>query len=119
VEDTDLLLQAYLALGNILYYRGEPLAARADLEQAMVLYQPQQYRAHLFRYAVDPGTTCLRNLAWTLWLLGYPDQALEKSQAALRLAQESMHPPSLVVELVYGARVHQHRELESAVAAAG
>ena len=108
-QDTDLLLQAHFALGNTLYYRGEPLPARTHLEQAIALYQPQQYRSHLFRYAVDPGTTCLRNLAWTLWLLGYPDQALEKSQAALRLAQESMHPPSLVAGLVYGARVHQHR----------
>ena len=109
VQDTDLLLQAHLALGNTLYYRGEPLPARTHLEQAIALYQPQRYRSHLFRYAVDPGTTCLRNLAWTLWLLGYPDQALEKSQAALRLAQESMHPPSLVAGLVYGARVHQYR----------
>ncbi len=108
-QDTALLLQAHLALGSTLYYRGEPLPARGHLEQAMALYQPQHYRAHLFRYAADPGTAGLRHLAWTLWLLGYPDQALEKSQAPLSLAQESLHPPSLVAGLVFGVRVHQHR----------
>ncbi len=80
MQDADLLLQAYLALGNTLYYRGEPLSARTYLKQGMALYQPQQDRSHRFRYAADPKTTCLRNLAWTLWLLGYPDQALEKTR---------------------------------------
>ncbi len=29
---------------------------------------------------------------WTLWLLGYPDQALQRSHEALTLAQELAHP---------------------------
>ena len=31
-------------------------------------------------------------LAWTLWQLGYPDQALAKSQHALAIAQEGADP---------------------------
>jgi predicted ATPase len=34
-----------------------------------------------------------------LWVLGYPDQALKKSQEALTLAQELNHPPTLAFAL--------------------
>lgn len=44
-----------------------------------------------------------------LWLLGYPDQALQKSQDALALAQKLSHPNSLAFALYYSAWVHQHR----------
>ena len=47
--------------------------------------------------------TCLSYLAWTLWLLGYPDQALNRSCEALSLAQKSSHTYSLVVALHYAA----------------
>jgi predicted ATPase len=39
-----------------------------------------------------------------LWFLGYPDQALKKSQEALTLAEELSHPVSLALAL-YGAVV--------------
>jgi predicted ATPase len=44
-----------------------------------------------------------------LWLLGYPEQALQKSQAALTLAHELSHPPSLAATLVFAAMLHQAR----------
>ena len=38
--------------------------------------RPQQHRALAFRYGHDPGVVCHSYAAWTLWMLGYPDQAL-------------------------------------------
>jgi predicted ATPase len=35
--------------------------------------------------------------SWTLWALGYPDQARQRSQEALALAQELSHPLSIAV----------------------
>jgi predicted ATPase len=35
---------------------------------------------------------CLTYASWTLWLLGYPDQALKKSREALALAAGTSHP---------------------------
>ena len=109
LQDNDLLLQARSAIGNTLYYRGELLPAHSQLKRGMVLYHPQQHRSYILRYGWDPGLACWRNMAWTLWVLGYPDQALHQSQGVLTVAQESMHPPTLVAALVFGARVHQHR----------
>jgi predicted ATPase len=44
-----------------------------------------------------------------LWVLGYPDQALERSGAALTLAQELAHPFSLMFALYEAALLHQFR----------
>jgi predicted ATPase len=40
-------------------------------------------------------------LVWVLWILGYPDQALQRSQEALALAREIGHSPSLGVALAF------------------
>ena len=48
-------------------------------------------------------------LARTLWCLGFPEQALQHSQAARTLAQEVAHPFSLAQTLVFAAMVHQWR----------
>ena len=48
-------------------------------------------------------------LARALWSLGFPEQALQHSQAARTLAQEVAHPLSLAQALVYAAIVHQCR----------
>ena len=55
----------------------------------------------------------------TLWLLGYPDQALHESHEALTLAQELAHPFSLAYALVFAAFLHQFRREVQADAGAG
>jgi len=44
-----------------------------------------------------------------LWLLGYPDQARERSHAALTLAREWARPYSLALALSWAAWLHQCR----------
>ena len=45
----------------------------------------------------------------TLWCLGYPAQAMQRSQEALALAQELAHPYSLAVTQVWAAYLHYRR----------
>ncbi len=52
---------------------------------------------------------CLSQAAWTLWMLGHPDQALQRNHAALTLAQELSHPHSLAFALGFAAKLHQFR----------
>jgi predicted ATPase len=47
--------------------------------------------------------------AWVLWHLGYPDQALKRSQEALALAQELAYPFVLAAALNFAALLHQYR----------
>ena len=75
----------------------------------MALYNPQQHRAHAFLYGQDPGMGCRVFAAHVLWMLGYPDQALQRSQEALTLAQRVSHPFSLAFALSFAARLHGFR----------
>src|SRR5262249_34119875 len=109
-----LLLEAHRALGVPLFYLGELALSRFHLEQGSALYDLQQYRSSAFRYGLDPGVNCLL-VAWPLWLLGYPDQALERSREALNLAQELSHPYSLAYALQSAMRLHPfRREVQAA-----
>jgi predicted ATPase len=109
-QDAVLLLQAHRSLGLPLLYLGEVAPARAHLEQGSALYDPQQHRSLVFHWGgADPGVVCRSYAAQALWLLGYPDQALQWSRAALTLAQELGHPFSLAFALSQALVVHQLR----------
>jgi TOMM system kinase/cyclase fusion protein len=109
VREEELLLVAHHVLGDTLVWLGEFAGARAHLEQGMVLYHPQQHRAHAFLYGYDSGVHGLSFGAWALWYLGYPDQALRRVHDALRLAQDVSHPFSLGFALAFAAWLHQLR----------
>jgi predicted ATPase len=110
VQDPPLLLEAHLALGINLFYLGKLAPTRAHLEQAVALYNPQQHRSHAFLYGgADSGVACLSYAAWSLWMLGYPDQALKRIHEALTLARELSHPFSLAFALFFAAMLHQYR----------
>jgi predicted ATPase len=79
------------------------------LEQGISMYDAQQGRLRALRVGLDHGVSSLSLLAFTLWQLGYPEQALSKNRDALALAQESSHANSLGLVLQYCAMVHQAR----------
>jgi predicted ATPase len=110
LHDPDLLLEAHHTLWTTLLAGGELAAARPHLEQGMKLYDPQRHRVHAALYSGhDPGVCCRMQAAHSLWLLGYPDQALASIQAALALAQQLAHPLSLTMALRWAAVVHYLR----------
>jgi TOMM system kinase/cyclase fusion protein len=109
-QDPALLLETYGALGYNLYCLGEFSSAREHLEQGVALYDSRQHHALAFLYGgSDPGMLCLSLAAWALWMLGYPDQALERSYDAVTLAQKLSHPHSLAFALCFVAELHQFR----------
>jgi predicted ATPase len=83
--------------------------ARLQLEQGFALYARQPQGSLAVLYGQDPGVGCLRYLARILWLLGYPDQALQRSHETLALARELGHPYSLAFGLLWVTMLHQVR----------
>jgi TOMM system kinase/cyclase fusion protein len=111
IQDTDFLLEAHTGLGLSLFHLGELVSAREHIEQVIALYDHKKHRYLAFRYgAFDPGVACLSFVAWSLWHLGYPDQALQRTQEALTLAQEIAHPFSRGFALFFVAATHQFRQ---------
>ncbi len=60
-------------------------------------------------HSQDSRVATLANASCVLWLLGYPDQALERAQQALGLAKQLAHPFSQAYALQFLATVHQLR----------
>ncbi len=105
-----LLLYARYALGVTSFRMGELLPAREHLETAISLYDPERHRPLIFRYlGVDAGVYCLSYAAWTLWHLGYPDQALRRGNEALALAQGLSLPLSLAFAEFFFGELRQSR----------
>jgi predicted ATPase len=108
-HDPALTVITHYALGFTWCCLGALPAARQHLEAGIVRYTPDQRRALVFRIGLDPGVGCRAYAAWTLWLLGYPEQALAHIHDALALAHELLHPYSLAFARCYAAIVSQLR----------
>jgi predicted ATPase len=74
-HDPVLIMYAHVALGDTSFQMGELLRAREHLEKAIALYDVESHRTLALRFGVDAGVNSLSYAAWTLWLLGHPDQA--------------------------------------------
>ena len=105
-----LLLWSHNTLGHILMRLGEFTSARQHLEAGLSYYDAQQHCLYTGQYGVDPGLDGLGALSWTLWYLGYPEQALQRSREAMQLAQTFAHPYSLGITLTYAAALHALRQ---------
>src|SRR5262249_25110681 len=96
------------------------------LEEGLTLYTPEQRRVPVFRIGQDLGVACRAFAAQTLWLLGYPEQALARVHEALALAHTLSHPFSLAFARYFAAfvcqwrrdvpAVHEHAEATIALA---
>jgi predicted ATPase len=112
VQDPAYLLGPHFALGSALFHLGKFPPAREHWEQSIALYDPRQHRANASLFGFDLGVFCLCYTPHALWHLGYPAQALTKSQEALGLAQKLSHPMSQALALDYTAILHQFRREE-------
>ncbi len=108
---SDQFMQAQQALGLTAFRLGAFAAAREHLERSVDMYDPSAHGPENAQGVIgqDPGVSSLAFLAWMLWHLGYPDQALQRSQEAIARAREISHPYSLVFALHFGTAVHRFR----------
>lgn len=105
--DPLLVALSHWYLGFVFLSLGEYAMARDHLEEEIALYNPQEHHSFfvLFRGS-DPGSSALAYSACTLWCLGYPEQAMARSQEALGLARALGHPFTLADVLCYAGCMH-------------
>jgi len=110
LDDPALLLPAYSALSNSLCFSGAFQDARTYAEQVVASYVPSHHHSLAALYSgFDLGVGSRGGLAVNLWLLGYPDQAVQRGEDAIALARDLSHASSTVLALNWMAMVHQHR----------
>ena len=104
-----MLVATHRALGTTMFWLGAGASAHRHFAQGVALYDAQQHHSSAFLYGDDAGVVCHSRAAWTLWILGYPDQGLAHINDALTLAQQIAHPYSLGYALGCAAVFHQCR----------
>jgi class 3 adenylate cyclase/predicted ATPase len=91
-HDPAFSVLAHYTLGVTWFWLGALPTARLHLEEGIAHYTSDQRRTPVFRMGQDPGVSCRAYAAQTLWLLGYPEQALARLHDALVLAHALSHP---------------------------
>ena len=104
-----MLIQTYATEGESLLWQGKFALARTHLEHAMSLYRPQQYAPSAYFFGHHPVVQNLSILAFVLWVLGYPERAVQQCDQALTFAQGLSHPFSLAFALSIKVQLHQLR----------
>jgi tetratricopeptide (TPR) repeat protein len=108
-QDPVRVTEAERRLGWCLFCLGRVAEARRHLQEAIDRYDRGRSREHVVVYGSDPGVVARVNLGWLEWFAGWPERALERSKAAVSLAQELKHPLSLAYALCMSAAIHQCR----------
>ena len=103
--DPAMILEGHHALGVTLTALAESAPAMEHLEHVIAHYDPA--RDSSMAFGQDPKIVCLSQAAWTLWIQGYPEKALQRNDEAVMLARKLSHPYSLAASLNFGAMVYQ------------
>ncbi len=94
---------AYRMIGNCLHYAGKQLEAQRSFERMLEVYVAPEYQRHAIWSSYDQRVMGEARLAQVLWLRGFVDQGVAKTQASLEEARAAGHKPTLCWVLHYGA----------------
>jgi class 3 adenylate cyclase/predicted ATPase len=113
-DHTHLVL-AHYAMGETSLHTGELKLAREHQEVVLSLYDQTRDLQLAFRIGSDAKQAILSYAGWTLWLLGYPDQALATGEQAIAFARDISHPNSLAAAEFFLMIVQLYRREAPAV----
>ena len=109
-QDSLRLLEAHHTLWAILLDVGELASTKDNAEQGFMLYDRVRHGQLGSVYGGHDAGVCSRiHAAKAVWLLGYPDQALQIIEGALIMATELSHPYSLWLALMAAIWIHRRR----------
>jgi DNA-binding response OmpR family regulator/class 3 adenylate cyclase/predicted ATPase len=100
-NDTAALCVAHRIMGTTCVTKGEFAAGLSHLQRARTLYHSVHDVGLQSQYGQDIGAAALCYLSWTLWQLGYFDQASQVAADAMKRAEELSHPHTLVYTICH------------------
>jgi class 3 adenylate cyclase/predicted ATPase len=106
-QATAPLTNAHRMVGTALLHIGELTQARAHLDRAIALYDPDAHRPLATRFGQDVRMGSLLRRSMTLWFLGHPEAALIDSENSLRDARATGHAATLFFALWGGNWTHR------------
>jgi predicted ATPase/class 3 adenylate cyclase len=108
-DDPSMRVDGHLVLGSSLALQHDLRRGLEHLDTAIDYFESQGHRSRRFRLGNNPGVACFTVSALTLWMLGFPDRALERANRAVTLATELEHPFTLAYALFHTGFLHLWR----------
>jgi tetratricopeptide (TPR) repeat protein len=105
LQDRALFVSAHYSLGTTLRSLGALTASRRHFEQALAYDETTQRTMRSLAHTL----LSLSHVAHILWLLGYPDQALQRNQEAFIVVQQWSHPHHAFMIRVFASEFHLFR----------
>jgi predicted ATPase len=104
-------LEAHRALGHTLTYLGEIDSAQKHFQRVLdgACHLSNHHASYLFFNGLDSEVTSRSYMGLDLWLLGFPEQALQCVEMAVARGGEVSHPLSLALALDFACGIHQLR----------
>jgi class 3 adenylate cyclase/predicted ATPase len=102
-NDSAGLVLGHLSFGRTLLLVGKFAASRSHLEAGIALYDPISHGSLVHHTTTYPHVNSQAILGIDLFCLGFPAQALAKSEPAIVEARRLAHPQTLAVTLGCGA----------------
>jgi len=103
------LMVGHNVMGTTLVLTGDFAESRSHLDQAIALYDPAKHPPLATRFGQDAGVAILAYRAMALWMLGYPEAALEDVKRMLSHARMIGQAGTLMFALVHGSRIYLFR----------
>ena len=104
-NDSAGLVLGHYSSGLNLMVAGRMALSRSHLEEALALYDPNLHGSLVLQAGFHPQVGSRAYLGNVLFCLGYTDQALAQSSAAIAEARRLAHSPSLAASLAIDARL--------------
>ena len=102
------LMIGHRTMASTLAFMGDIVEAKAHYNEALALYRPAEHRRLMTRFGQDLGVTCLAFRSMALWLLGYPEAALNDADCALMEARQIEHAATLMFTLNFPILVNTY-----------
>ncbi len=114
-QDRRLQLESHELLACSTFHQGAFAQALSHADQALAFSRPINAKTLTPLLGEDPSVSSYHWAGLALWFLGYPDQALARSQIALNQAKELGYTFGLAHAHEQAAVIHQLRREELAV----
>jgi class 3 adenylate cyclase/predicted ATPase/energy-coupling factor transporter ATP-binding protein EcfA2 len=104
-DDSGGLILSHYSSGRNLLFLGRFASSRSHLEEVLALYDPISHHSLVHQVGIHPQVGSHAHSGIGLFCLGYPDQAVTRTNVAITEAERLAHPPSLALSLDHGARL--------------
>jgi predicted ATPase len=98
-NDSAGLVIGHYSCGRNLMWGGSFASSRSHLETVLALYDPNSHHSLVRQTGIHPQLAAQAALGVVLFCLGFPDQALARSNKAIAEARRLPHQPTLAMSL--------------------